>query len=184
MLRDLGPCTSALSKGSWQLLGPWQEKLHLRGHWEPPAVDLGLISSAPSRRDGKASWDEAAAKGLQERECPSSRHCPGWGDRDRDKLLTCRWHSSLWTIPFPKLGSKERTGFHCSGAEKPPISADYPCARVWHPRAQAQAEISPRQGQAPHRECCQHCPHSPSPAQARAVLAQGREILVTKQGQA
>lgn len=70
---------------------------------------------------------------------------------DRDKLAPHSWHGLLQTIPFPKLGSEGHTGFHCSGADRPPFFADYPCARrVWHRRAQAKAaqqQISPRQGQ-------------------------------------
>lgn len=106
---------------------------------------------------------------------------------ETSSLLTARWHSLLQTIPFPKLGSKEHMGFHCSGADRPPFFADYPCARLWHPRVQAQAaqqQISPRQGQSPHRERCQHRPRSPSPPHARAVLAHWHEIPVTKRGQA
>lgn len=40
---------------------------------------------------------------------------------ETSSLLTARWHSLLQTIPFPKLGSKEHTGFHCSGADRPPF---------------------------------------------------------------
>lgn len=107
--RDFGPstCSSAVSNGFWQLLGPWQEKLHLRGHWEPPAVDLGLISSAPSRRRAKRwqnflgwhSSKRASGKGMSQHQAEV--------EGTRDKLIP---HSQMSQLapdnPIPQAGKQ------------------------------------------------------------------------------